>query len=99
MVPSGMIVPLKTAPVKSAPFVIELRKLVPVKSVNRSFACVRLALVIEAPANTVSVKFAWVRFAPPKLLLRKNPFVQIELVRLTLRRLAPRRNVELRLVP
>ena len=53
-----MIVLLNVAPVKSVPFVIEFRKLAPVRSVNRNFACVKFALVIEALASKLSVRLA-----------------------------------------
>src|SRR5579862_1699439 len=93
--PSGMIVLLKVAPVKSAPLVMELRRDALVRSTNRNTACVRLALVMEAAKKSVSVKLPRVRFAPPRLINSQKALVQMILVMFAPMRLASNRSEEL----
>ena len=58
MEPFGMVVLLKVAPVKSAPLVTALRRLASVKSVKRSDAEVRLALVKVPLVKSEKLAFA-----------------------------------------
>src|SRR5215475_14538772 len=88
MVPSGMMVLWKIAPVKSAPFVTEFRRLAPVRSVKRKPARVRSALVIEAPKKSPLVKVPLARLARPRLTNSKRAAEPIALVRIEFSKVA-----------
>src|SRR5580765_4234111 len=95
--PSGMIVLLKIAPVKSAPLVTALRRLALVRSAERNCAWVKLALVKIPLKRSTPFRFARVRFAAPKLISSRIEVVNKVFVRFAPTRFAPMSRTVVRL--